>query len=106
MIPPLQVDIDGHPYPVKYQESILKHLRTGRQTLSTDGPTDDNEDYDQYMKKHFAKFDKERKTFQERNRRLIQPTATPTESDETPSLLGGVAPPTATGVNDTSLDNR
>uniref|UniRef100_A0A1X7SPL1 Uncharacterized protein n=1 Tax=Amphimedon queenslandica TaxID=400682 RepID=A0A1X7SPL1_AMPQE len=105
--PPYLVDIDGHPYPVKYQESILKHLRTGTNahSLSADRPTDDTEDYDEYMRKHFAQFDKERKTFQERNRRSTQPTVTPTESDVTPSLLGDVAPPTNTSTNDTTQDN-
>ncbi|XP_019863293.1 PREDICTED: uncharacterized protein LOC109592224 [Amphimedon queenslandica] len=57
------------------------------------------------MRKHFAQFDKERKTFQERNRRSTQPIAMPTESDVTPSLLGVVAPPTNTSTNDTAQDN-
>ena len=48
-----QVDIDGHPHPLQQQESILSFVRPAK--LSKERlQTDDIEDYDVYMKKHFA----------------------------------------------------
>ena len=47
------MDIDGHPHPLQQQESILSFVRPAK--LSKERlQTDDIEDYDAYMKKHFA----------------------------------------------------
>ena len=104
-----QVDIDGHPYPAKQQECILKHIRTAKsRSSSTHQRSEDTEDYDEYMRKHFAKFEeKERKTFQERNKRTAPSTATPINIRSTPSLLGEeVAAPTISDASNASPQDK
>ena len=104
-----QVDIDGHPYPAKQQECILKHIRTAKShSSSAHQRSEDTEDYDEYMRKHFAKFEeKERKTFQERNKRTAPPTATPISIKSTPSLLGEeVAAPTISDTSNASPQDK
>ena len=104
-----QVDIDGHPYPAKQQECILKHIRTAKsRSSSAHQRSEDTEDYDEYMRKHFAKFEeKERKTFQERNKRTAPPTATPINIRSTPSLLGEeVAAPTISDASNASPQDK
>ncbi len=65
--PPYLVDIDGHPHPLKQQESILQYIRPAK--LVKQVGLDEMEDYDDYMKKHFASVTNHRRRIRKSNER-------------------------------------
>ena len=48
-----QVDIDGHPHPLKHQEGILEFIRPAK-LVRQDRQLEELDDYEEYMKKHFS----------------------------------------------------